>query len=349
MAEIGWQEERTTNFIKNSLPLEPIKLGFKGKKVGLLYKVGEGKESILLRADIDALKIDGGIKHICGHSSHASALIAAFIDKYKLIKEHKNKTVYFLFQPAEETYPSGAKAFLDECSSLFPEIKYSFAAHVRPKLPLGVLGLPHIVVGRGDYMEITIHGKMVHVKNTPDGIDALEAASYIVLFVKKLQRKYVKHLRINIGVASAGLQPNAVPDYAILKGDIRMKDDKYQNIVKKLMSKKIKELEKELGVKIDFKYFDGYPILVNDKNLLNKIISFIAGNTNLKPLLEDNLFTFGSEDFSFIANKIPSLYALVGTGDLNDIHEINCTISDEGTKNIYTYFVNVIDWWLKEK
>ncbi len=346
--EVGWNELKTTQYIQSIIPMKPFKIGFGGKKVGLLYKVGDGKNSILLRADIDALRSQEGSKHLCGHSSHMAGLMAAFADKYKEILKQKDKSVYFLFQPAEETYPSGAKAFLDECYSILPQIKYAFASHVRPKLPLDTISIPNIVVGRGDYMEFLIQGKMVHIKNALWGIDALEAGAEIIIFIKKLQKRFGKQLRIAIGVASGGLQPNAIAGEAILKGDIRMKNNKYQSIVKNLIRKEIGKIQQRTKAKINFKYFDGYPPLINNKKLAESVSYFLKKNSQFKINLDNGLFTFGSEDFSFISDKIPSIYALIGTGDLCDIHEENCAISDKGTINIYKYFMQIIYWWLRE-
>lgn len=348
IAEVGWNELKTTQYIQDMLLIKPLKIGFSSKEVGLLYKVGSGKEAILLRADLDALRTSNSIKHICGHASHTAALMSVFLENYKDIVKQNEKTIYFLFQPAEETYPSGAKAFLDECKSILPKIKYAFAAHVRPRLPLHTIGLIPVVVGRGDYMEFSIRGKMVHIKNAPLGIDALEAASYIVLFVKNLQRRFKEYLRINIGVASAGLQPNAVPGNALLKGDIRMKDDKYQDVIKKLLIQQIDKIEKKVGAAIDFKYFDGYPPLVNDKKLIRQVAGTMRNIARFNLNSDKNLFTFGSEDFSFIAQEIPSVYALIGTGDKYDIHEEQCVISDKGTIAIYAYFKQIISWWLQK-
>jgi amidohydrolase len=347
IAELGWQEVETTAYIKKTIPLTPISVGI-GGKTGLVYKIGSGKKGILLRADIDALKTQHGIRHTCGHSTHTAALMGAiqtmFQEKLSLPND---KTIYFLFQPAEETYPSGARAFLTECSDILPSISYAFAGHVRPKLPRNVVSLPRMVVGRGDYMEITIHGKMVHVKNTPDGKDALEAASHLILFIKSLQKRYNKTLRINIGVIQGGLQPNAVADYAVLKGDIRMKDNRMQQRIQQTIEKKAREIEQKTGVTIDFAYFDGYPQLINDL-YLQKTFASILTNSSLSVATDDRTFTFGSEDFAFIAEKIPSLYALIGTGDSYDIHEEACTISDAGTMNMYAYFMQVIAWWTKK-
>lgn len=351
-AELGWQEVKTTEFIARALKIDPIKKGFSGKKTGLLYKLGNGKNAILIRADIDALKTNRGIRHICGHSSNSAALMGAFL--YSLDKVEKfnsnNKSIYFLFQPAEETYPSGAKAFIKECKDIIPQIKYAFAAHSKPLKPLNYIGLKKGALwARGDYMEVEIFGKMVHIKNTPIGIDALEAASHFILFIKSLQKRYQVKLRINIGVINGGLQANTVADYALLKGDIRLIYDKDQKLVKNLLDKKINEIEKIFKVKIKLHYFSGYPALHNNSALTKMIVNHIKRNSSFQVGLDESLFSFGCEDFSFIADKIPSIYALVGTGDKFDVHEEKCTISDKGTLKLFEYYMNIIHWWIAYK
>lgn len=348
-AELGWQEFQTTQYIQENLKAKPVKIGFQNKKVGLLYKIGTGKKSILIRADIDALKTEKGVRHICGHSSNMSSLMGAFLNTQSKVEEltKADKSIYFLFQPAEETYPSGAEAFVRECKEILPEIKYAFATHAKPLMPLDQIGLKKGVLwARGDYMEIEIFGHMVHIKNALKGKDSLEAASHLILYIKSLQARFSKILRINIGVIKGGLQPNTVADYAILKGDVRLIKDKYQNMVRTRLSEKITKIEKELEVKIKLHYFSGYPALQNDQALTRKIISFLNKRNKSKIISDNSLFSFGCEDFSFIAEKIPSTYALIGTGDRFDVHEENCTISDKGTLKIYEYFCNIIDWWL---
>ncbi len=349
MAEIGWEEKKTTKYILRSLlPIEPVGEGFGDAKTGLLYKIGKGKEAILLRSDIDGLKVNNRVAHICGHSSHTSALMGALLKNKDKIASSK-KSIYFLFQPSEENYPSGAKAFLTEQAKLVPSIKYAFATHVRPIMPLGEIALvPGPIMARGDYMEIVVTGKMVHVKNTPEGKDALEGAAHIILFVKSLQKKYGVKIRINIGVAQGGLQANTVADYAILKGDIRMKDDGMQKIVKQSLVQEIKRIEKLTDTKIQLTYYDGYPVVKNNKPLTQEITTYLSTKQDWHIKSDPSLFSFGCEDFCFISKAIPSLFALIGTGDKHDIHEANCTISDEGTLQIYDYFNTIIDWWLNK-
>lgn len=350
VAELGWNEIRSTEFIQTFLNERPIKFGFAGKKTGLVYRLGRGKQSILLRADLDALRTQKGVKHTCGHSSHISGLMGAFLDTLSQVDElnKKNKSVYFLFQPAEETHPSGAKAFIDECREMVPHIRHAFSVHVRPKMPLGAIGLKSgSVWARGDYFEIEIQGKMIHVKDAPLGIDGLEAGSHCILAIKKIQKRFMKRLRINIGVMNGGLQPNTVADYTILKGDVRLRYDKDQRRIEEVLRKEIKLIEQRTKTKIELRYYSGCPTVINNRGLTRRIMQFLkTEKEGFKIVSDSSLFSYACEDFAFIAEKIPSVNALIGTGDRFDIHEENCTISDDGTMNVYRFFSKIIEWWL---
>lgn len=347
LAELGWQEKKTTRYIELSmLPNKPVIKGFGKEKTGLLYKIGKGTSGILLRADIDGLKTTDGVKHICGHSSHIAGLMGALLEGKGLEKEltAKNKCIYFLFQPCEENFPSGAQAFLQA----FPikNVSFGFSSHVKPLLPLGTIGLyPGAIWARGDYMEIEIHGKMVHVKDATDGRDALAAASEIILFVRKLQKQYEKNMRIIIGTTQGGLQANTVADYAKLTGDIRLRDDTQQKFIKDILIKEIRKIEKRYKVKIDFTYFDGYPVVKNDPKLTQTISKVFQQKKEWKIIANQSLFSYGCEDFAYISEKIRSVYAFIGTGDTHDIHQKDCEISDEGTIRVYNYFSEIIQWW----
>ncbi len=345
-AELGWQEVKTTEYIKKQLKDRPLKQGFNNTKVGLVYKVGNGKNAILLRADIDALKTAAGVRHTCGHTTHMAALIAAY--RYaKRCKKDLNaaqKSIYFLFQPAEETFPSGGNAFVTECPSIINEISAAYAIHVRPLLALGLIGLQKGPLwARGDYMEIEVTGKMVHIKDNEKGIDALLAASHLIQKIKQLQAN-TPSIRIGIGVMEGGRQPNAVADYAILKGDIRLKSDDDQKIIKKKLESICNTVEKHTKARIKLSYFEGCPVVVNNPKLTEEIIRFLP---QFK-VVSEGMFSYGCEDFSHISQKVPSVIALIGTGDKYDLHQENCVISDQGTENAAAYFQSLIDMYCKK-
>lgn len=350
IAELGWNETQTTAYIKKVIMDIPIKQGFRNGKTGLVYKLGKGTDSILFRADIDGLKTSTGIKHTCGHSTHMAALIGTYEYVKSLEKTliSKNKSVYFLFQPSEEAFPSGAQSFVSECQDVVKKIKYAFTIHVFPKLKLGTVGLQTGPVwARGDYMEIKITGKMVHVKDNMNGIDALYAAALVIQKIKRLQNNNPS-LRIGIGVAEGGRQANTVADFALLKGDIRLKSESQQIRIIGKLKEICREVERNTNAQIKLDYYSGYPVVSNNKGITAKIVSFCKKSTSfIGKIVDRGLFSYGCEDFAYISSLIPSVTAFIGTGDLHDLHEEKCTISDQGTLNGYLYFKGIVDWFIQ--
>lgn len=350
VAELGWQENKTTDYIVKHLKATPLKRGFGKGNTGLLYKIGNGSNTILLRADIDALKTANGIKHICGHSTHMASLMEGFHYTKTLEKtlNSQGKSIYFLFQPAEETFPSGGQAFVNECPEIVKEIKSAYAIHVRPSMKLGVIGLqPGPLWARGDYMEIEVRGKMVHIKNSINAADAIYASSLVVEGIKKIQQTY-KSIRIGIGIISGGRQTNTVADYAILKGDIRIPNIRMKIIVKRKIKELITLTEQKTKTSIALHYFDGTPPVINNSNTTSQIVRYFRTHSDLPfELQTSELFSYGCEDFAYISERIPSTMALIGTGDIYDLHEENCTISDQGTINAYLYFKTLVDWFIQ--
>jgi len=345
IAELGWHEYKTTRYIRSHIPVRPVRVGYGAGKTGLLYRIGKGNKSLLLRADIDALKTDTGVRHICGHSTHTAALMSALIktQENEMLRLHPDKSVFFLFQPAEETYPSGAAAFIAENPEVLKSIRYAFALHVRPLMNKGVIGLrAGPVMARGDYFEIKVSGKMSHIKNPFAGIDAIDAASLIIREFKTIQERHANELRLNVGVIEGGRQSNTIADRCILKGDIRLKNESAGKRVKSKMESVLRKVERKTKATSELAYFPGYPVLSNSPLLVTQLREPLEKQFAVRT---ESLFSYGCEDFSFISSHVPSLYAFVGTGDRTDIHEAGCTISDAGTRSASLYFQTVLDWW----
>ncbi len=345
-AEIGWHEVKTSSYIDLVIKDAPFQKGFGPSQTGRLFKLGNGTRYILLRADIDALNTASGVRHICGHSTHTAALIQAYFHAKSHIKQidKANISLFFLFQPAEETFPSGASAFLKACPDIVARLSAAYAIHVRPLMKLGTIGLQEGPLwARGDYMEIEVKGTMVHIKNNLQGKDAIYASSLLVVGIKKLQASSPL-IRIGVGVISGGRQANTVADSVLLKGDIRLPNDTYQHKIKERLNALIRSVEKKTGTHIRLDYFDGTPPVINDKKITRSITQYLMKRHSTPfSIQKEKQFSYGCEDFAFISQKVPSTVALIGTGDTHDLHEEHCTISDKGTENAFLYFKCVID------
>ena len=121
--ELGFEEHRTAAKVADLLEEFGIQvhreIGGTGV-VGILQS-GEGKRSIGLRADMDALPIEekgssvyssqhAGVMHACGHDGHTSMLLGAA--KYLVDSRDFDGRVVFIFQPNEE-HGLGAPAMIN--------------------------------------------------------------------------------------------------------------------------------------------------------------------------------------------------------------------------------------------
>ena len=111
---------------------------------GLVARVGpaEGR-AVAVRAELDALPIEeqtgapfaagNDLMHACGHDVHMAALTALF-RAARRSEDSLAGPLLALYQPSEESYPSGAEVISRE-QRLAGEAGAFVAAHVHPDVP----------------------------------------------------------------------------------------------------------------------------------------------------------------------------------------------------------------------
>lgn len=314
-SEVAWQEIKTQLYIESLLGHPYWK-----KETALIYKLGTGP-AVFFRSELDALGTSTGPKHVCGHSSHVAALVMAYLT---LMEKPLNKTIYFLFQPSEESYPSGAK-FIAES---FPELltcKAGFAFHVHPSKILGEI--VDVAMAGADYFEIIIKTQATHIKNkyTDNNHDALRIAARLITL---LNGHTDPHVIINIGTCTGGSVPNAIAGEVKLTGDIRARNDEAFEIGRKFLKETVaKEPDAVLSL------FPGYPPLVNDPAVVAKV-------KNILPVKEKEV-TFGTEDFSFY--PIPKAFFHIGTGEKTELHNPHFSVPEKLTEIIFNHWLTLAD------
>ena len=351
-AEIGWEEIQTTAYIKKQLHCDSIIEGIGDNRVGHITSVGNGSKKIFLRADIDALPTDSTPKHLCGHSTHTASLMGAYwwLKNNEKLLIDQDKEVVFVFQPAEETFPSGAKTLLEHYPLIFALCSYGFGVHVDPTIPLHTIRLlPHEACGAGDYLEIEVQGKQYHVKNTHKAIDAIEGAALVIQAVRAFQKEFPtfsETVVFNLNTIEGGTAPNITAEYVKMTGDIRWIHTKDQKKIKAFFNKLPQVIKQQFKGTIKVNYYDGYPPVLNNPTLTQSIHSFLHENSPKIKIVNKSTPTLGIEDFSFYTHHVPCLYADIGMGGEYDLHEEGFTVNDNATFEVYEYWKMVLTWWI---
>ena len=322
--EVGMNLPQTSQYVQQKLSEWNIPFEVTANGSCVIGKLGTGGPCILLRGDMDALPFQeesgeafaskNGYMHACGHDMHTTILLGAA----KLLKTHEPELpgqIKLLFQPGEETF-EGAKTAIEEGVLNAPSVGAAFAMHVTSLAPLGLITYGKTPLSSVYGFEITLTGVGGHGSSPEVCIDPIAAGVQVHLGLQELLSRecpFGSEVALTIGQFNAGDAPNILPDTAVLKGTLRTFDDE---LAKKLinrisvMSQKIAEAYR---AKASVRTLYQGPVLVCDEEMSALALSCVK-ELGLGDMVWDKLKGNGSEDFAYIAQKVPSTYFTIGAG-----------------------------------
>ena len=347
--ELSFQEFETSNYIKSILKSWDISFLDGYANTGILVNL-EGKEPssrvIALRADFDALPIleendveykskNEGIMHACGHDAHTASMLGALKILHKT-KDHWRGTIKFIFQPAEERLPGGAKQMIEEGVLENPNVQHVIAQHVLPELEVGKVGFRcGTYMASTDELYITISGQGGHAAIPSSYNNPIIASSELVLDLNQFFNDMADAI-FAIGYIDGTGSTNIIPNEVNLMGTFRALDESFRLESHNHMNRIVDQVAKKYNIKIDLNIKKGYPALNNDiqftLNQINKAKEFL-GEKNVIDLP----IRMTAEDFSYFANAVPSCFYRLGTGNkdkglIHGLHTSKFNIDEDSLK-----------------
>ena len=347
--ELSFQEFETSNYIKSILKSWDINFLDGYANTGILVNL-EGKEPssrvIALRADFDALPIleendveykskNEGIMHACGHDAHTASMLGA-LKILHTTKDHWRGTIKFIFQPAEERLPGGAKQMIEEGVLENPNVQHVIAQHVLPELEVGKVGFRcGTYMASTDELYFTISGKGGHAAIPSSYNNPIIASSELVLDLNQFFNDKVDAI-FAIGYIDGTGSTNIIPNEVNLMGTFRALDESFRLESHNHMNRIVDQVAKKYNIKIDLNIKKGYPALNNDiqltLNQINKAKEFL-GEKNVIDLP----IRMTAEDFSYFANAVPSCFYRLGTGNkdkglIHGLHTSKFNIDEDSLK-----------------
>ncbi|MFP4187607.1 MAG: M20 family metallopeptidase [Acholeplasmataceae bacterium] len=330
--EIGFDLYRTHDYVKRALE----EMGYETRvtaRTGLIAKkAGKSRNAIAFRSDMDALSVTERTKvsfasehegkmHACGHDGHMAILLS--FAHYLSTKEDLEKTVVFIFQPAEEG-PGGAKVIIEEGMLAAYHVRKIFGFHVSPDLPEGIIGIKDgAMMARNGEFTITIHGTSAHAAKPHEGKDAILVASSLISAYQSIVSRKLDPLStavLTVGTICAGEARNIIAREAIMTGTIRAFDDAIYQAIKERIGAINCAHEIAHDVKIRTEILDYYPPVVNDHELYRTVSELLSDSERyiLKPMMY-------AEDFAFYQREVPGLFMMIGTRneELGFVHPLH--------------------------
>ncbi|MGB8194045.1 MAG: amidohydrolase [Chitinophagaceae bacterium] len=338
--ELGNSEVRTAKIVADHL-----------RSLGIEVKEGVGKTGVVgilkgakpgpcigLRADIDALPIveradvpfaskvkatyNGqpvGVMHACGHDSH-TAILMSVAEILAGMKNDLKGTVKFVFQPAEEGPPEGeeggAPLMVKEGVLENPKVDVMFGLHINSKTEVGLIKYRSGgIMAASDWFTIKVKGKGTHGSTPWTGIDPVAVSAQIINGLQQVisrQTELTKNAAvISVTVLKGGVRANIIPEEVELTGTIRTLDKAMQKDIHERIRRTAINIAEASGATAEVTIDNKTLVTYNDPALMKKMLPSFQKVVGESKVLETEAVT-GAEDFSFFAEKVPSIFFFLG-------------------------------------
>ena len=344
--ELGFEEVETARFVADRLRAFGIEVtegvGRTGVVGTLTGRHGGGGRSIGLRADMDALPMTearalpyasraAGRMHACGHDGHMATLLGAAA-ALAGTRDFAG-AVHFIFQPAEEGR-GGALAMLED--GLFDRFPCDeIYAYHNSERPFGqVVIYDDVVAAAADRFTITVHGRGGHAATPHLAIDPLPIAARILLAIEALPGRLTNVSSpavVTVGALHAGEAFNTIPDSATLTGTVRCFSEAVRQELQRAI-RKVAECEAEAhGARAEIEHETLFAATVNTAENARFVEEAARDVVAGDAIVRNPAPELGSEDFSFMLQRRPGCYFLIGQGDAEHqaiCHDVNYDFND---------------------
>ena len=298
----------------------------RGKPATTAYRADMDALPVTEKSLHDFISLHPGKMHACGHDGHMAMVLA--LAKYVDAQKELPCNVLLIFQPAEET-TGGAREICETGILQRYNVDRIFAVHMWPFAPAGsISSRPGRMMPKSSQINIGITGRTSHATAPENGIDALYIGCRYVQEVYERKAREGKpdpapdeRTIIQVCKFESGTARNIISGYTELVGTLRaFTEDDFQWLIS-ILKDVAAELEAEFGCKIDVKYTEGYPPIVNDIELYESVAP--ALRVALDNFIEMPEPAMISEDYSFYGLEVPSIFFYVGTGTGIALHAAN--------------------------
>lgn len=321
--EYGFEEHRTAALAAARLVAIGARVRTGVARTGLVADLGAGDPIVAIRADMDALPIQeatgrpfaskvAGMMHACGHDAHVACAVGAAM---LLARRPIRGTVRLLFQPSEEQKDaegwSGAMRLVE--GGALEGVRAAVALHTR-KLPAGQVGVTEgPALAGNDTIRVTVRGRAAHAAHPEDGVDAIVAASHIVLAAQQIvSRRLAAAVPavVSLTTIRGGIKENVIADAVEMTGTVRNAGAAHRATLL-LEIERALDVGRALGAECRLDVAEGYPVLRNDPGV-TRVVRGAAIDVLGREQVIDLPFDTWAEDFSYIADAVPSAMFWLG-------------------------------------
>ncbi|XVV12051.1 amidohydrolase [Actinoplanes sp. CA-131856] len=337
--EPSYREFETAALVARELAVAGLSPQLLPDRNGVICDIGRGDRVIAFRADLDALPLQDlkdvpyrstvpNVAHACGHDVHTTVMLGLGLALAQLDERGQLPgRVRLIFQPAEESVPSGAPHVI--AAGGLKDVAAIYALHCYPQLPSGLVGVRSgPFTAAADMIDVKVTGPGGHTARPHLTADLVHALGRIIIDVPSLlDRRIDPRAGVSMvwGAVHAGEAPNAIPGVGEARGTVRILNRDAWRQAPELITKLIHEVVAPTGAQVEVGYHRGVPPVINDR-MASAVIAGAAGAALGADRVVEAEISMGGEDFAFYLDHVPGAMIRLGTArpgsdEKHDLHQ----------------------------
>ncbi|MGO4103326.1 M20 family metallopeptidase [Leifsonia sp. YAF41] len=319
-------------------------------ETGRLVRIGPATgPAIGIRAELDALPVreqsgaafasTTGAMHACGHDVHIAGAVAL---AKAAMQVDLPVALLFIFQPREESYPSGAKDIVASGLLEAHDVRSVIGVHVHPNVPRGsVTTGAGVVNAASDEFKIVVEGSGGHAAYPHKTADPIVALASIITAAQTIVSRRIDPMHpavLSFGSVLSGNAANVIPTTAYATGSIRTTNYEDRDLIARELAALVSHVAEAHHCTARLELTSGEPVLRNDPGLV-AVVDPLLRAEGFEVI--DPMRSCGSDDFSFYSDLYPSLMMFLGTESHREglsLHSADFCPDDEAVASVARVF-----------
>jgi amidohydrolase len=197
-----------------------------------------------------------------------------------------------------------------------PKVDVMFGLHINSQTEVGVIKYRSgSMMAASDWFTIKIKGKGSHGSQPWMAVDPVVVSAQIINGLQTIVSRQLDITKnpavLSVCIVNGGVRANIIPEEVTLTGTIRTFDKESQKQIHDKIKLSASHTAQASGATADVTIDNKTLVTYNNPGLVSEMLPTfkrVAGESNVH---EMNLVT-GSEDFSFFAEKVPSIFFYLG-------------------------------------
>ncbi|MDH3878061.1 MAG: amidohydrolase [Desulfobacterales bacterium] len=329
--ELGTQEVRTSRIVADYLKQLGLDVhtGIGGHGVVATLSAVEAGKCVALRADMDALPIEGknavpyasvrsGVSHCCGHDGHTAILLgtASLLCKFS---DRLQGSVKFVFQPSEDQAPGGAIPMIADGALRNPHVDGIFSLHLNPDSPEGTVGIKSgfCTISSAEFI-LRLIGIGCHVASPHKGVDPVIMAAMVIMAGQTIVSRKINPLDpaiLSFSTVHGGTASNIIPGEVTLTGSIRTLDPEKREALANEFEQVARGVARSSGGTCRLEVKREYPSVFNHPELAGEFKESAAKIVPVDNVIDRQSPSMTGEDVAYFHQKVPGVHWLLGTAN----------------------------------